>query len=510
MERYYLTTPIYYVNATPHIGHAYTTVAADILVRHQRQRGRESFLLTGVDEHASKVARVAEAQGLSPQAYVDGIADVWRALPARLGVSPDFFIRTSDEGHKRFVQEFLERIRSNGRDDVYQDVYAGLYCVGCEAFKTEDELVDGKCPEHDVEPEWIEERNWFFRLSAYQDRLLELYERPDFVLPAFRANEARSFIAGGLQDFSISRAGQPWGIPIPWDPEQVAYVWADALVNYLSALTYARPGEDLIDRFWPVAHHLLGKDILRFHCVYWPALLLAAGYDPPQQLFAHGYLLSGDRKVSKSLGNLVADPLDLVDVYGSDAVRFWCARSVSFGQDGVASVEGLRERYERELANDLGNLLSRVTAMLAKYRDGTLEPTPLSDSPVAAIIAPLGADVADRLDAFDLTGALERIWEVVRALNRHVEVTAPWQLAKDESRADELDRVLYDLLDGLRVVAVALASYLPVTSRQILEAVGQPPTLDWAEVAYGRAQPVQGLEAAAPLFPRVDEPAAAT
>jgi methionyl-tRNA synthetase len=222
MEPYYLTTPIYYVNSTPHIGHAYTTVAADVFARHQRQRGRDTFLLTGVDEHASKVARVADEQGLTPQAYVDGIVEAWRALPARLGVSNDFFIRTSDDG----------------RDDIYQDVYAGLYCVGCEAFKTEEELVDGKCPEHDIEPEWIEERNWFFRLSAYQEALLELYDsRPDFVLPGFRANEARSFIAGGLQDFSISRAGQPWGIAVPWDPEQVVYVWTDALVNYLSALT---------------------------------------------------------------------------------------------------------------------------------------------------------------------------------------------------------------------------------------------------------------------------------
>ena len=510
MEPYYLTTPIYYVNSTPHIGHAYTTVAADVFVRHQRQRGRETFLLTGVDEHASKVARVAEQQGLAPQEYVDRIADAWRALPARLGVANDFFIRTSDEGHKRFVQEFLERIRSNGRDDVYQDVYAGLYCVGCEAFKTEEELVDGKCHEHDVVPEWIEERNWFFRLSAYQEQLLALYdERPDFVLPGFRANEARTFIAGGLQDFSISRAGQPWGIPIPWDPEQVAYVWADALVNYLSALTYARPGENLVDRFWPAAHHLLAKDILRFHCVYWPAMLLAAGYDPPQQLFVHGYLLSGDRKVSKSLGNLVADPLQLLDVYGADAIRFWCARSVSFGQDGIASVDGVRERYERELGNDLGNLLSRVTAMVARYRDGDLAAVPSADSAVAPILEPLAADVAARLDVFDLTGALERIWEVVRALNRHVESTAPWQLAKDEGRGDELDRVLYDLVDGLRAVAIALAAYLPDTAKRILEALGQPTGLDWDGVAYGRTLTVQGLEAAPPLFPRVDEPAPA-
>jgi methionyl-tRNA synthetase len=509
MEPYYLTTPIYYVNSTPHIGHAYTTVAADVFARHQRQRGRETFLLTGVDEHASKVARVAAEQGLAPQEYADRIVEAWRALPARLGVANDFFIRTSDEGHKRFVQEFLERIRDNGRDDIYQDVYAGLYCVGCEAFKNEDELVDGKCPEHDVEPEWIEERNWFFRLSAYQERLLAIYEeRPDFVLPAFRANEARSFIARGLQDFSISRAGQPWGIPIPWDPDQVAYVWADALINYLSALSYARPGEDLVPRFWPVARHLLAKDILRFHCVYWPAMLLAAGYDVPRQLFVHGYLLLDDRKISKSLGN-VLEPLDLIDLYGADAVRFWCARSISFGQDGTASTESVRERYERELGNDLGNLLSRTTAMVARYRAGSLAAVPSEDSEIAAILAPLGEDVAARLDAFDLTGALERIWEVVRALNRHVEATAPWQLAKDEARAAQLDRVLYDLVDGLRVVAVALASYVPETSERILSAVGQGLSIVWAEVAYGRTRAVEGLEPAAPLFPRVDEPTVA-
>ena len=506
MDPYYVTTPIYYVNSTPHIGHAYTTVAADVFARHQRQRGRDTFLLTGVDEHASKVARVAEEQGLAPQEYADRIVEAWRALPARLGVAPDFFIRTSDEGHKRFVQEFLEKIRSNGRDDIYQGVYAGLYCVGCEAFKTEAELVDGKCPEHDVEPERIEERNWFFRLSAYQEQLLALYdERPDFVLPAFRANEARSFIAGGLQDFSISREGLSWGIPIPWDPAQVAYVWADALVNYLSALTYARPGEDLIPRYWPGVRHLLAKDILRFHCVYWPAMLLAAGYDVPRQLFVHGYLLLDDRKISKSRGNVV-DPLELVDIYGADAVRFWCARSVSFGQDGTASVDGVKERYERELGNDLGNLLSRTTAMVARYRDGAVPQAPDAGSEVAAMLGPLGVDLADRLDAFDLTGALERIWEVVRGLNRHVEATAPWQLAKDDADAGELDRVLYDLVDGLRAVAVALAAYLPETTERILVALGQPVVLDWDEVAYGRARPASGLEPAPPLFPRVDEP----
>src|SRR5919106_3436269 len=250
VSRFYITTPIYYVNSTPHIGHAYTTIAADIFVRHRRQRGDETFFLTGVDEHASKVWRAAQELGQDPKEYADEIVEAWKELPERVDAQIDFFIRTSDEGHKAFVRDFLQRIYDNG--DVYQDVYAGLYCIGCEAFKSEDELVDGLCPDHLVPPEYIEETNYFFRLSAYQDRLLDLYaERPDFVLPRFRYNEARSFIAGGLRDFSISRATQTWGVQIPWDPDQVAYVWADALVNYLSALSYARPGKDLVSAYWP-------------------------------------------------------------------------------------------------------------------------------------------------------------------------------------------------------------------------------------------------------------------
>ena len=506
--RYYVTTPIYYVNATPHIGHAYTTIAADILARHHRQRGDDVFFLTGVDEHASKVARVAQEQGLEPQEYADRIVGAWRALPERLNATNDFFIRTSDEGHKVFVQDLLQRLYDAG--DVYQDVYAGWYCVGCEAFKSESELVDGKCPIHETTPEWIEEKNWFFRLSAYQERLLALYdERPELVLPSFRFNEARSFIAGGLQDFSISRAGQPWGVPIPWDRTQVAYVWADALVNYRSALSYARAGEDLGPRFWPAVRHLLGKDILRFHCVYWPALLLSAGYEVPQQLFVHGFLLLDDRKISKSLGN-VLDPLDLIDVYGADAVRFWSARAVSFGQDGSASIDDLHERYERELANDLGNLLSRTTAMIARYLDGRLPARSSDESPVRALVEPLAGDVAERLDRYDITGGLERIWEVVRALNRHVESQAPWQLAKDESKRDELERTLYDLADGLRAVAIALAAYLPETSPRILAALGtSPEEVAWDQVAYGLTPAREGIVPSEPLYPRIDAPTAA-
>ena len=503
---YYLTTPIYYVNSTPHIGHAYTTIAADILVRHHRQRGEDTFFLTGVDEHAEKVARVAAEQGLAPKEYADLIVEAWRALPARLNASVDFFIRTSDEGHKAFVQDFLQRIHDNG--DVYEDVYAGLYCVGCEAFKTESELVDGKCPDHEVEPEWIEEKNYFFRLSAYQERLLALYdERPDFVLPGFRSNEARSFIAGGLQDFSISRAGQSWGVPIPWDPEQVAYVWADALVNYRSALAYARPGEDLAERYWPHVRHLLAKDILRFHCVYWPALLLSAGYEVPQQLFVHGYLNIAGRKISKSLGNVV-DPLDLIDVYGADAVRFWAARSVQFGQDADVSRGSLHERYERELGNDLGNLLSRTTAMIARYRDGALARVD-GEAPWAA--EALRDELVPLLDRYDITNALDAIWQLVRRLNQYVEETAPWQLAKDDARASELDRVLYNLADGLTSIAVAIQPYLPSSAPRILAALGQPAedfSLD--RIRTGTAAAASGIEAAPPLFPRIDAPAAAS
>src|SRR3954468_9680363 len=482
MERFYLTTPIYYVNSTPHIGHAYTTIAADIVVRHHRQRGEETFFLTGVDEHATNVARVARERGLTPQEYADEIAVVWRALPERLNASNDFFIRTSDEGHKRFVREFLQRIHDNG--DVYEGMYAGWYCVSCEAYYSEDELVDGKCPIHDREPEWIEEKNYFFRLSAYQDKLLELYDaRPDFVLPSFRYNEARSFIEGGLQDFSISRSGTDWGIPLPWDESQVAYVWADALINYLSALSYAQPGEDLVPTFWPVVRHMLGKDILRFHCVYWPAMLLSAGYEVPQQLFVHGYLLLDDRKISKSLGNAI-DPLELIDVYGADAVRYWAARAVSFGQDGGASLGDIRERYERELGNDLGNLLSRTTAMIARYPGGHLA-GPGRSPEIADGISELGNEVPALFDSWNITGAVDRIWELVRRLNRYVEESRPWEIAKDEARADELGGVLYDLVDGLRAAAIALSPYLPTTAPQIVAALRQPAHLGWENVAPG-------------------------
>lgn len=504
--RFYVTTPIYYVNSTPHIGHAYTTIAADIVVRHRRQRGEETFFLTGTDEHGSNIPRVAAEAGLELEEFVDRNAAAFREMTVRVNASNDFFIRTTDPRHGELVQELLQRIYDAG--EIYEGVYAGLYCTRCEAFYTEAELVDGLCPQHGIPPEHVEEKNYFFRLSAYQGRLLRLYdERPDIVLPRFRYNEARSFIERGLDDISVSRASQRWGVAVPWDPDQVVYVWVDALINYWSALAFAREGEDLRPTFWPEVRHLLAKDILKFHCVIWPALLLAAGIETPQQLFVHGYLLLDERKIAKSVGNVI-DPLDLVDVYGVDPLRFYLFRVATFGQDGSISLEGMHERYERELGNDLGNLLSRTTAMIARYRGGRLRVADVSE-PLAAEVEQVGAEVAACLDEFDLTGALDRVWELVRRLNRHVEQTAPWKLAKDDARGEELDRVLYELADGLRAVAVALAAFVPETSERILSSLRQPVDLAWTSVSAGLAVQVEGIEPAAPLFPRVDTPTAA-
>jgi methionyl-tRNA synthetase len=504
--RFYLTTPIYYVNATPHIGHAYTTIVADILARHHRLRGDETFFLTGTDEHGTNIPRRAAEAGLDIQDFVDRNAAAFGEMTRRINASNDFFIRTTDPRHEVAVQEFVQRIHDRG--DIYEGVYAGLYCPRCEAFYTEAELADGKCPVHGIEPEYVEEKNWFFRLSAYQDRLLALYDQnAEFVLPRFRYNEARSFIEQGLDDISISRSSEHWGVRVPWDPEQTVYVWVDALINYWSALAFAREGEDLRGELWPEVRHLLAKDILKFHCVIWPALLLAAGLEVPKQLFVHGYLLFAEQKMSKSLGNVI-DPLDLIEFYGSaDPLRFYVVREVQFGQDGSVSVDGVQERYERELANDLGNLVSRTTAMIARYRNGRL-PDGASDSGAGGL-ATLGSETADLLDAFDVTGALERIWKEVRALNALVEERKPWELAKDKSKSKELDTTLYDLADGLRAVAIALLPYLPETAPRILDALKQPPEPTWDDVAPRKTVSAEGIEPAAPLFPRVEAPSAA-
>ena len=491
-----LTTPIYYVNSDPHLGHAYTTVAADALARHHRQRGEDVFFLTGTDEHGAKVAQAAAAAGMSPKEFCDRVSARFRDLVHRLEASNDFFIRTTDREHEKRVQEFMIRLRDAGH--LYEDTYEGLYCTGCEQFYSEDELEQpgNICPLHKTPVERLEEENTFFRLSAFQSQLLELYDRDrEYVMPRARYNEARSFIESGLSDFSVSRATVSWGVPLPWKPEQTIYVWVDALLNYHTALEYGL-GRDVSGTFWP-SMHLLGKDILRLHCVSWPALLMAAGYEPPRRLFVHGYLTSGDQKMSKSLGNVI-DPLQVIADLGADPLRFYVLREVQWGQDGSVTRDALDRRYEGELANDLGNLVSRTTAMIARYREGRV---PAGETAFESV----HERVAERFEALDLTGALEEIWTLVRAANRFVEDTAPWALAKSDDPADaeKLDTALYTLADAVRALGVLLHSYIPEASERILAAVGEPGATGWDRAALGLTAAGTAVEQPPPLFPRL-------
>jgi methionyl-tRNA synthetase len=499
---FYITTPIYYVNAEPHLGHAYSTIGADIIARHMRQRGEDVFFLTGTDEHGEPVAQAAEKLGLEPRELADRNSQRFRDLLPKINASTDFFIRTSDPEHVARVQEVIQRVHDNGH--VYEGTYEGYYCPRCADFKSEQEMgPDHTCPIHEIELTLETEQNWFFRLSAFQERLEQLYaDRPDFVQPDFRRNEALSFIKSGLRDVSLSRSRLSWGVPVPWDPEQVVYVWWDALLNYYTALSYARPGEDLTERFWPCNYHVMGKDILKFHSVYWPALLMAAEIELPECLYVHGYLLMGEKKMSKSLGN-VLDPFEVIERFGADALRFYCFREVSFGQDGSISPAGFESRYETELANDYGNLASRTLAMVDRYRDGVV-PEADADPAVAG-----GADglegveteVSELLDRVELTQALEAIWLRVRRLNRYVEESKPWELAKDPERAGDLDRVLYNLIEGLRVLTLLLHAYMPESTERLLEALGH----DSRELsAFGSVPGGGRAERLPPLFPKLD------
>ena len=500
-----VTTPIYYVNGAPHLGHAYTTIAADVIARHHRQRGEDVFFLTGTDEHGEPVALAAEKLGVTPQALADENAERFKALAPQLGASHDFFIRTTDPEHKAGVQRVLQLVKDNGYVELGR--YEGWYCPRCADFKTDNEVEDGdRCPVHHVVLTRESEENWFFKLSAFQERLEALYaERPDFVLPKERRNEALAFIQGGLQDVSLSRGAKlQWGVPVPWDPEHVFYVWFDALLNYYTALSYAEPGKDLTERFWPADVHIVGKDILKFHCVFWPALLMAAGLPVPCHVLVHGYLLmpTSDgvlQKSGKSLGN-VLDPFTIIETFGVDALRFYLLRDVRFGGDGEVSVTAFEQRYETELANELGNLASRVSAMVVKYRDGSVPRVDALD--LQEDFAGLADEVAARTDAGELTQALEAVWVRVRRLNRYVEAQAPWRLAKDPAAADRLDVALATLVEALRTVTVLLAAYLPVTSATMLEALSAPDD-SWAAAEFG-AGAVSQVGKIAPLFPKHD------
>jgi methionyl-tRNA synthetase len=508
-EPYYVTTPIYYVNAEPHLGHAYTTIAADVATRHARRCGADAFLLTGTDEHGAKVAQAAAAAGVSPKQWADPVADRFRELARSMLVTNDFFIRTTDPEHEAFVQRFVERMRERG--DLYESTYSGLYCTACEAFYSEDDLIDGRCPEHGTVPAFTEERNTFFRLSAYTEQLLARYAAdPPFVLPQTRLNEARSHIEGGLQDVSITRESVRWGVPLPWDTDQAIYVWIDALINYTSALTYARPGEDLTTRLWPARWQMLGKDILRFHAVIWPAMLLSAGYELPQQLFIHGMLAGQDgHRMSKTRGNAM-DYRPAAELYGPDALRYYLLREVAFGQDGGVGYAGMHDRYHGELANELGNLVSRSVAMVVRYRDGVI-PAVASAPELVALAAEVAVAYEHRFDVLDFTGALERVWELVRAFNRFVESRAPWELARSEApgAAAALDETLATLCEGVRALAVLLWPFLPSKAPLMLAAVGEA----GGDVGFDRALLGSGSgravdESGGQLFPRIDAPPA--
>jgi methionyl-tRNA synthetase len=500
---YYVTTPIYYVNGEPHLGHAYTTIAADVLARHMRQRGEDVFFLTGTDEHGEPVTQAAERLGITPRELGDRNAVRFKELAATLNVTNDFFIRTTDPEHMARVAEVVQRIHDNGH--VYAGTYEGWYCPRCADFKTESELEDGnRCPIHKIELEKEKEDNWFFRLSAFQEPLERLYaEHPEFVVPQERYNEALSFIKGGLRDFSLSRARLKWGVPVPWDDAQVIYVWIDALLNYYTALSYAREGEDLTGRFWPATVHLIGKDILKFHAVIWPAMLMAADIEVPQRVGIHGFLLLGEHKMSKSLGNVI-EPFQVADLYGEDALRFYVLREVSFGSDGEVSPEAFETRYTSELANEYGNLASRTLAMIGRYRDGLVPDAEVPDA-LAREFDGLAEAVGAAIDEVELTRALDEIWQRIKLLNRYVQEEQPWQLAKDEAQAERLDQVLYSLAEGLRVVSVLLHAFMPSSAERLLAALNQEAlSLDGARLgAVGGGATLGEL---GQLFPRVETP----
>jgi len=418
----------------------------------------------------------------------------------QLDVSNDFFIRTTDAEHGRRVQEVMQRVHDNGY--THKGIYEGWYCPRCADFKVENEILDGNlCPIHETPLTLQQEENWFFKLSAFQEPLERLYaEQPAFVMPLVRFNEAHSFITSGLQDISLSRKHLKWGVTVPWDTDHVFYVWFDALLNYYTALGYARPGEDLTARYWPATFHVIGKDILKFHTVFWPAILMAADLPIPEHVFVHGFLLAADgRKMSKSLGN-VLDPFEVLERFGTDALRFYLMRDVQFGADGAVGMEQFTARYEAELANDYGNLASRTLAMIRRYRDGVV-PEVETDPSLAGEFAGLADDVIDLIDAAEVTAALEVIWRRVRRCNRYVEESAPWKLAKDPAAAGELDRTLASLAEGVRVISVLLAAYIPTSARKLLDALGAPGvSLSGAQFAErGSGRPVTALD---PLFPK--------
>ncbi|MDQ4006436.1 MAG: methionine--tRNA ligase, partial [Actinomycetota bacterium] len=472
-DTFYVTTPIYYPNDVPHIGHAYTTVATDFVARYHRLRGERVLFLTGTDEHGKKVPQAAADQGLEPQAFVDQMEPKWREVWDLLDISNDDYIRTTEPRHEAAVTKLLTAVHENGRDDIYLGTYEGLYCVSCEAYYTEDELVDGLCPVHRRPVEAMSEENYFFRLSAYQDRLLEHYEaHPEAVEPESRRNEVLSTIKGGLRDFSISRTSFAWGVPIPWDPKHVCYVWFDALTNYATAAGYGSD-DDRFARTWPADVHFIGKDILRFHAIYWPAMLMAAGVDPPRQVWAHGFLTVGGEKMSKTRATGI-HPKVLIDEFGVDAYRYYFMREIQFGQDGSFSWESMRDRYHADLANGLGNLASRVLAMIGSYFDGIV-PKPEAggvEAELERVVGTRSKRYDDHMRTVTLSSALGDVWDIVTAANHYLVEWAPWKLAKDPEKGPELASVLYTSAEVLRILAVLSYPIMPRAAERLWAQLG--------------------------------------
>ena len=504
MSRYFLTTAIDYVNSKPHLGTAYEKVCADVIARYKRLCGFDTRFLMGNDEHSQNVFKKAVELGLDPLAYCDQMEQEFTKAWRHLDVSFDDFIRTTEPRHKAGVTELAQRLYEAG--DIYEGVYEGWYCVSCEEFKQEKDLVDGNCPLHPtLKPEWIREKNFFFRLSKYQQPLLDHFaQHPSFLEPEMRRNEILRLVEGGLQDISVSRAGQSWGIPLPWDPSSVVYVWFDALINYASAVGLGQHA-DMMEKWWPADLHIVGKDITRFHAVFWPAMLMGAGLPLPRHVFGHGFMTIDGQRMSKTLGTII-DPIEAADRHGADPLRLYLVKEIAFGGDGDFSWKRYDERYNVDLANNLGNLVSRVAAMAGRYRQGRLLPTGAPSGALARLGEQAAIDYRQAMEAFALHEGAAAAFRLIDGTNEYISATEPWALAKDPASADRLTQVLYDAAEAIRLAAVLLHPIMPRSTKEILRRVGAlSEHLDFDWDGQWRNEGPRVLVQDGPLWPRKEQ-----